>query len=91
MSAQGLKQERATGKSLAWRPGAAHSFSVVSHGQLGTSKFATVSCKVIVGVPRAVQMDGPGSWCFYVNLVCIGSRDCWKNLGCAAQSFQRIF
>lgn len=38
VSAQGLKQERATGKPLTWRPGAAHAFSVVPRGWLGTSK-----------------------------------------------------
>lgn len=33
----------------------------------------TMSCKVIVGLLRALQMDGPGSSCFYVNLVATGS------------------
>lgn len=34
--------------------------------------FPTVSCKVIVGLLCALQMDGPGSWCFSVNLWALG-------------------
>lgn len=75
-------QERAMGKSLTWRPGAAHAFSLVPHGWLGTSKllcFPQSPAKSLQGCCVPCRWMDLGAGASLLNLWALGARTAGKS------------